>query len=61
MKMGISAPVEEAEEISSDAPPAKNLYDMLLPLALVLLLVLLADIAIRRLRWKDIVMFFGRG
>ncbi|MBR5365503.1 MAG: VWA domain-containing protein [Clostridia bacterium] len=61
LAMGISAPVEEAEEISSDAPPAKNLYDMLLPLALVLLLVLLADIAIRRLRWKDIVMFFGRG
>ena len=61
LAMGISAPVEEAEEISSDAPPIKNLHDLLLPLALLLLLVMLADIAIRRLRWKDIVMFFGQG
>ena len=61
LAMGISAPVEEAEDISSEAPPAKKLRDLLLPLALLLLLVMLADIAIRRLRWKDVVMFFGRG
>ena len=41
-------------------PETRRFADLLLPAGLLLLLLLLADIAIRRLRWKDILMAFGR-
>ena len=60
LSMGIRTAPEEAEDFSSDAPDARNLHDLLVPLSLLLLIAMLADIAVRRLRWKDVLMFFGR-
>ncbi len=56
--MGISSADEEEDAVSESAPMERNLNDLLVPLALILLVTVLADIAIRRLRWKDVVMFF---
>ena len=52
---------EEAEEVSEPKEAGVRIWtDLLMPAGLALLTLILADIAIRRLRWKDVVMFFKR-
>ena len=52
---------EEAEEVVEPKEAGVRIWtDLLMPAGLALLTLILADIAIRRLRWKDVVMFFKR-
>ena len=63
--MGLTDPDAESGEedggirIGEEAA-AKRPVDLLLPLGLILAVLILADIALRKLRWKDIAQFFGR-
>lgn len=57
------APEEEPDEedaVDRAEPETRSWTDLLLPAGIVLLLLLLTDIAVRRLRWKDVLMAFGR-
>lgn len=61
--MGLTDPGEESGEedggirIGEEAA-VKRPLDLLLPLGLLLAVLMLVDIAVRKLRWKDIVLFF---
>jgi len=59
---GIPVPVapEEAASFDRSEPETRSWTDLLLPFGAFLLIVLLTDIAVRRLRWKDILMALGR-
>ena len=59
---GIPVPVapEEAASFDRSEPETRSWTDLLLPFGAFLLVVLLTDIAVRRLRWKDILMALGR-
>ena len=63
--MGLSDPDAENEKEDGGlriggGAAAKRPIDLLLPLGLFLLILMLIDIAVRKLRWKDIARFFGR-
>ena len=51
---------EEEEAVDRTEPERRSWPDLLLPAGLLLLCLILTDIAVRRLRWKDVLMAFGR-
>ena len=51
---------EEEEAVDRTEPERRSWTDLLLPAGLLLLCLILTDIAVRRLRWKDVLMAFGR-
>ena len=60
---GIGTASEEPEEetpLVLSEPETRTWTDLLFPFGLLLLILSLADIAVRRLRWKDILRMFGR-
>ena len=57
----VSASEEPAEDaINLTKPETRTWTDLLFPFGIVLLILSLADISIRHLRWKDILMVFRR-
>ena len=57
----VSASEESAEDaINLTKPETRTWTDLLFPFGIVLLILSLADISIRHLRWKDILMVFRR-
>ena len=60
---GIAAETEVSEEESAvdrTQPEVRKRTDLLFPFGILLLILSLADIAIRSLRWKDVLMVFRR-
>ena len=59
---GIGTASEEPEEetpLVLSEPETRTWTDLLFPFGLLLLILSLADIAVRRLRWKDILRMIG--
>ena len=60
---GIGTASEEPEEetaVEFSEPGTRTWTDLLFPFGILLLILSIADFAIRRLRWKDILRTFGR-
>ena len=59
---GIGSVSEEPGEdrINQTEPETRKWTDLLFPFGILLLILSLADIAIRSLRWKDVLMVFRR-
>ena len=59
--MGLSAAEEEDDgvRLTTETSQRRTITELLLPLSLILLVGMLVDVTVRRLRWKDIQMFFG--
>ena len=54
-----SGPVSDSQSEEKNTAP-KHITELLLPLAVILIVLMLADVAVRRLRWKDILILFGK-
>ena len=57
---GIGTAVEEETPADLSEPDSRTWTDLLFPFGILLLILSLADFAVRHLRWKDILMRFGR-